>query len=100
MKVLFLGSNFGNAYLQFLALKKLYKNVEKIDPSFGITGNKVISYIFNKISPKILEPMINIYVNRKIRKNYDLIYVKSGEYIGKDLIINLKKKNKKNYLFL
>ena len=77
----------------------MYKNVEKIDPSFGITGNKVISYIFNKISPKILEPMINIYVNRKIRKNYDLIYVKSGEYIGKDLIINLKKKNKKNYLF-
>lgn len=99
MKVLFLGSNFGNAYLQFLAFKKLYKNVEKIDPSFGITGNKVISYIFNKISPKILEPMINIYVNRKIRNNYDLIYVKSGEYIGKNLIINLKKKTKKIIYF-
>lgn len=99
MKVLFIGSNFGNGHLQFLALKKLYKNVEKIDPSFVIGKNKLISYIFHKISPKILEPIINIYVNRKIKNNYDLIYVKAGEYIGKDLIIILKKKTKKIVYF-
>ena len=95
MKVLFLGSNFGNDHLEFLTLKKLYHNVEKIDPSFGFGKNRFISYIFYKVSPKIFEPIINIYINTKIKNNYDLIYVKSGEYIGKNLIINLKKKTKK-----
>lgn len=95
MKVLFLGSNFGNGHLQFLTLRRLYQNIEKIDPSCGFGRNRFISYIFHKISPKIFEPLINIYVNTRIKNNYDLIYVKSGEYIGKNLIINLKKKTKK-----
>jgi spore maturation protein CgeB len=95
MNVLFLGSNFGNGHLQFLTLKRLYQNLEIIDPSCGIGRNRYISYIFHKISPKIFEPIINAYANAKIKNNYDLIFVKSGEYIGKNLIINLKKKTKK-----
>ena len=95
MKILFIGSNFGNVHLQFLSLKKLYKNIKKIDPISGILRNKLFSYIFHKISPKIFEPIINMYVNKKIKTNYDLIFVRSGEYIGKNLIINLKKKTKK-----
>ncbi len=95
MKVLFIGKNFGNSYLQFLTLKKLYKNVDKIDPTESIVRYKLFTHIFYKISPRIFEPFLMRYIISKIKQNYDLIYVNSAEFIGKSTIIYLKKISKK-----
>ena len=95
MKVLFIGRIFGNSYLQFLTLKKLYKNVHNIDPTKSIVGNKIFTKIFYHISPKIFEPFLTKYIISKIKQNYDLIYVNSAEFIGKSSIIYLKKITKK-----
>ncbi len=100
MKVLFIGNAFGNSYLQLLTLKKLYKNVDKIDPANGFARNKIFSFLFYKLTPKLFEPIINRYVISKIKmKDYDLIYVKSGEFIGKKLILILKERAKKVVFF-
>ena len=96
MKILFIGNTFGNSYLELLAIKKLCKNVDKIDPEGSFTRNKVFLFLFYKFTPKLFEPIINRYVTSKLKKkNYDLIYVKSGEFIGKKLILILRKKTKK-----
>tara|TARA_Y100001980_G_C14512634_1_gene288039 strand:- start:48 stop:1046 length:999 start_codon:yes stop_codon:yes gene_type:complete len=99
MKILFIGNAFGNSYLQLLTLRKLYKNVDKIDPSNGFGRNKVFSFLFYKFTPKLFEPMINRYVISQVKKDYDVIYVKSGEFIGKKLILILKKKTNKIVFF-
>ena len=31
MKILFIGTSFGNSYLQYLTLKRMYNNVDIID---------------------------------------------------------------------
>ena len=93
MKVLFIGPKLGNSYLQYLTLKKIYKNVDFIDGLKVFFLPSLTRKIFNHITPLILQFYINHYILSKVKKNYDLIYVKSGDIIGKHLILKLKKKN-------
>ena len=93
MKILFIGTSFGNSYLQYLTLKRIYKNVDFIDTFKIFKFRKIATHLFIHITPLIFENKINKYILTKIKNKYDLIYVKSGEFIGKKLIIELKKKN-------
>jgi len=102
MKILFIGPHLpyhNNAYLQYIALKKEYKNVDFIAlyKSFILPS---ISYkIFHHITPKLFPPFINNYILTRIKKKYDLIYVMSGELINEKLILKLKTKTKKIVFF-
>lgn len=99
MKVLYIGPKRGNAYIQYLTLKEIYKKVDLIDNCRVFFASNIISRIFWDISPKIIEPLLNYYILSKVKKSYDLIYVKSGDLIGKKLILELKKKTKKIVFF-
>ena len=99
MKVLFIGTKRGNAYLQYLTLKEIYKKVDFIDSYRVFFFPNITWRIFWHISPKIIEPLLNYYILSKVKKSYDLIYVKSGDLIGKKLILELKKKTKKIVFF-
>ena len=87
MKVLYIGPKRGNAYLQYLSLKEIYKKVDLIDGYRVFFLPKITSLVFWYISPKIIEPLLNYYILSKVKKSYDLIYVKSGDLIGKKLIL-------------
>ena len=95
MNILFIGPNSISSKHKFITLKKIYKNVDIIDGYKAFVLNKVSQKIFWHISSKIFAPMINNFILGKINKFYDLIFVDSGELIGEELIINLKKKTKK-----
>ena len=99
MKILFIGTIFGNAHLQFNTLRRLYKKVDKIEPFKKFSKSRIFTQLFCHISPKIFEYAINTYVLSQIKHDYDLIYVKSGEFIGEKLINILKKKTKKIAFF-
>ena len=99
MKILFIGTSFGNSYLQYLTLKKIYKNVDFIDTFKIFKFKKIATHLFIHLTPLIFENKINKHILTKIKNKYDLIYVKSGEFIGKKLIIKLKKKTKKIVFF-
>ena len=103
MKILFIGPHLpyhNNSYLQYIALKKEYKNVDFI-AAYKSFIFPIISYkIFHHISPKIFSPFINNYILTRIKKKeYDLIYVGAGELINKKLILELKNKAKKVVFF-
>ena len=95
MKILFIGPNKLSSKHKYLCLKKLYKNVDIIDANKSFSFNQITERIFWHISSKIFENQINSYILKKIKNNYDLIFVDSGEFIGKNLILELKKKSKK-----
>ena len=99
MNILFLGTKTGNSYLQYIALKRNYKNVDFIDGYESLKFKKLGIKIFVHITPKIFETIINKYILSRIKKKYDLIYVKSGELIGKKLITELKRRAKKIVFF-
>lgn len=99
MKILFIGTKWGNAYLQYKALKEVYKNVDFIDGYDSLLKNNLFLKIFIHINPNIFENYLNKIILKKVKKNYDLIYVRSGELIGKKLIDILKKKTKKIVFF-
>ena len=100
MKVLFIGQSFGNSYLQYQSLKINYKKVDLIDTKEILPFPWIAHKIFHHISPFIFEFIINKRILVKVKKKYDLIYVKSGELIGKSLIFKLKKKLKKLFFFV
>ena len=95
MKILFIGPNELSSKHKYLCLKKLYKNVDIINAKKSFSFNQITERIFWHISSKIFENQINNYILKKIKNNYDLIFVDSGEFIGKNLILELKKKSKK-----
>ena len=99
MKILFIGTSFGNSNLQYLTLKRIYKNVDFIDTFKIFKFKKIATRLFIHLTPLIFENKINKHILTKIKNKYDLIYVKSGEFIGKKLIIELKKKTKKIVFF-
>ena len=100
MKVLFIGAKFGNSYRQYLAIKKNYKKVDLIDGKKVLFLPWITNKIFFRISPLIFQSSINHHILSKVTKNYDLIYVKSGEIIGKQFNFRIKKKNEKDCFFL
>ena len=73
MKILFIGDHSGNSFIQYQSLKKIYKNVDIISPSKILLfkrssiREKILSYIFWHISPKLFEPIINKYLLFKIK---------------------------------
>ena len=95
MKILFIGPNKLSSKHKYLCLKKLYKNVDIVNANESFSFNQITERIFWHISSKIFENQINSYILKKIENNYDLIFVDSGEFIGKKLILKLKKKSKK-----
>ena len=100
MKILFIGPKFGNSNIQYLTLKKIYKNVDIIDTNKILFFPFFTTKIFIQITPLIFEFYINHCILSKVTTNYDLIYVKSGEFIGKNLILRLKKKPEKLFIFV
>ena len=84
MKVLFIGHKkshnkyLSNSYLQYSALKKLYKNVDSIDTSQILFLPSITSKIFTLISPFIFEHFINYQILIRTKKKYDLFWVKGG----------------------
>lgn len=106
MKILFIGpkrslnKGYSNSYLQFKTLKKLYRDVDSIDSSKILFLPSLTGKIFIHISPYILEYFINFYILSRVKKGYDLIWVKGGNFIGKKLILELKKKLRKLFLFV
>ena len=99
MKILFIGPKFGNSYLLFKAFKKKYQNIEMLDTKNILPYPEISIKIFYHISPYIFEKYINNKILNKIKKKYDLIFIKSGEIIGKTLILKLKKISKKIVYF-
>ena len=102
MKILFIGILKRNTYFEYLALKKIYKNIDVVDCTQFFLLPSISQRIFLHISPKIFEPFLNNFILSRIKKNYDLIYVNSGSatYIGKKLILKLKTKTKKIIVLL
>lgn len=98
MKILFIGPKSGNSYLTYLALKKIY-NVDLINTNKTLIGISFFLKIFIHISSNIFEKYFYHFILKRIKKNYDLIYVRSGEIIGEKLIIELKKRTKKIIFF-
>ncbi|MDA9839038.1 glycosyltransferase [Candidatus Pelagibacter sp.] len=101
MNILFIGTKkshdkyLSNSYLQYSALKKLYKNIDSIDTSKILFLPSITRKIFIHISPFIFEHFINYQILTRTKKKYDLIWVKGGDFIGKKLILELKKITKK-----
>ena len=100
MKILFIGQKKGNSYLQYKCFNKRFKKVDFINTSKILPLFEISIKIFFNFSPFIFENYLNKKILKQVNNKYDLIYVKSGEYIGEKLILKLKKKNKKNNLFL
>ena len=96
MKILYVASKNTVAGVdEYAALRKVYSNTEFIDPYECFFSRYIIYAIFYHIHPKILEPLINQYILSKIKNFYDLIIIRNGETIGKNLILRLKKKTNK-----
>ena len=100
MKVLFIGPKSGNSYLQYLALKKINKKTFLIDDRNILSYKKITEKIFWHISPSIFENLIFKRIISKINSKYHLIIIKPGHLVGKKLIQELKKKNRKNNLYV
>mgnify|MGYP001157071541 FL=1 len=104
MKILFLRAlkKRNSDYYQHQALKKIYKNVDIINCEKFFFLPSITLKIFYHISPEIFEPFINNFILSKINKKYDLVYVTGAgaAYIGKKLILKLKKISKKVIIFL
>ena len=83
MKILFFGQikttahSSQNSQFEYLALKKIYKNIDVIDCAQFFLLPSISHRIFYHISPKIFEPFLNNFILSRIKKNYDLIYVTS-----------------------
>ena len=99
-KVLFIGAKSGNSYLELLVLKKIFKKVDVIDTKKILGSSKIYNKIFHHVLPNLFEKHINSYILKRIQTTYDLIYTRSGEFISKKLLLDLKKKNKENSLLL
>jgi spore maturation protein CgeB len=98
MKILFIGPHkpYNNdAHIQYLILKKIYKNVDVIHPYKSFFFPFISLRVFQHINPNLLLPFINNYILSRVKKKYDLIYVKVGELISEKLILKLKTKTKK-----
>ena len=96
MKILYVASKNTVAGVdEYAALRKVYSNTEFIDPYECFFSRYIFNAIFYHIHPKILEPLINQYILSKIKNFYDLIIIRNGETIGKNLILKLKKKTNK-----
>ena len=93
MKILFIGQLKASGYFQYSALKKINKDVDIIDTNNFFFRRNFFKKFFYNISPELLAPFINYSILKKIKNEYDLIYVTSVEYISKKLIFELKKKN-------
>ena len=61
MKILYLGTKKGAALQEYLVLKKVYKKVDLIDPYKSFILPNIYNKIFVHISPKIFQPIINLY---------------------------------------
>jgi len=97
MKVLFVGSlkKFTYSFYTYSILKKNYKKIDAINTdNFFFFKNLVYIVLFH-LSPKLIEPYLNHIIKKRIKKKYDLIFVVTGELLGKKILKYLKKNNSK-----
>ena len=97
MKILFLGSlkKFTYSFYTYSILKKNYKKIDAINTdNFFFFKNLVYIVLFH-LSPKLIEPYLNHIIKKRIKKKYDLIFVVTGELLGKKILKYLKKNNSK-----
>ncbi len=99
MNILFIGSKSGNSYLTYKTLKKIYKKVDLINIDKSLIGINFLLKVFIHISSILFKKYFFYFILNRVNKNYDLIYVRAGEVIGKNLIIELKKRTKKIIFF-
>jgi spore maturation protein CgeB len=97
MKILFIGSlnKITYSYFSYKILKKNYKNIEAIDTDKVFFFNRILSIVLFHLNPKLVEFYLNYTIKKNIKKNYDLVFVVAGEFLGKNILSFLKKNNKK-----
>ena len=68
MNILFIGTNLGNSYLTYKALKKSYRNVDMININKSLISNSILSKIFIHLSPFIFEKYFFYFILNRIKK--------------------------------
>ena len=72
MKVLYIGGikridgTKKNSYFEYLALKKIFKNIKLLDPDKFFLIPSFSKKIFYYLSPKIIEPLLNFFFLKNI----------------------------------
>ena len=96
MKILFIGNYVKNREYIFPILKKKSKYIDLIDTqTMFFRKYKILNFIFYRLSPFFFEHYINNFILKKTKDKYDLIFVKSSEFISENLIKELKIRSKK-----
>ena len=97
MKILFIGSlnKHSYSYLSYKILKQKYKTVETLDTDKIPYFKRIITIIHFHIHPKIIEFILNYTIKKKAKNKYDLIFIVTGELVGKNLLKYFKKNNSK-----
>jgi spore maturation protein CgeB len=91
LSILYLGSNFGTSRHRALALQRLGHSVFLIDP-YTLTPNTRLAGIWTwQTGGLFLEKYVGRQVLARIpHKNFDMVYVDSGELVGPSLVRELK----------
>jgi len=97
MKILFIGglNKVTYSYFSYKILKKNYKTIDTIDTDKVPYFKKISTLIHFHINPKLIEFYLNYTIKKKIKKNYDLVFIVAGELLGKNILTHLKKNNSK-----
>ena len=97
MKILFIGSlnRHSYSYLSYKILKQKYRTVETLDTDKIPYFKRIITIIHFHIHPKIIEFILNYTIKKKAKNKYDLIFIVTGELVGKNLLKYFKKNNSK-----
>ena len=91
-KILFIGNlSSSNDKYNYEILKKKNK-VYAINTEVFLISSKLFYLILYHFYFNLIETWLFYRFKKRIVKNYDLIWVESGELLGKKLIENLKKK--------
>lgn len=99
MKILFIGNlSSTNDKYNYEVLKKKNK-VDAINTEVFLISSKLFYIILYHFYFNLIETWLFNRFKKRIVKNYDLIWVESGELLGKKLIENLKKKGSRIVFF-
>jgi len=98
MKILFIGPKNGNSLKRFKSLKYLNGQTEACFTE-KLHKKKIFNKIFYHLSPEIVNPYLYLFFKKKIKKNYDLIFVNNEAYIASNTLLYLKDKTEKIILY-
>ena len=98
MKILFVGSGYGNSLLTFKCIKSIHKNTKFLNTD-SILENKFQKILYNKLYPQLFEKRINNFYNNYINESFDLIFFYNCQFITKNIIFSLKKNKSKIFFY-